>query len=435
MSIFNKILKRDASSLIEESKKKEEAGDLGGAIIACEKAIDHLDKSQESMKNELQSRIFQLKEKLTEKFIQQAQKHFEEGEIELAQENLGFAMDWCVSEEKKEKINQIMNEIAVKVAEAQIEKSEFSMSEEEVYQALSGSWTDEQIEEFDRYGETFKRAYLDFHDGKFEEAINSYKKILEEAGEDALYLKLELGIALHAKAREMAEKGAPPQEISSLRQEAIDIIKDFLNILPKRKTPQVHARAWSLLAQIYIDEGKPEDAEDALIEAQNLLPEEPAVYLNLGRFLLEHERLEDGIVALEQGEKVMDKLHPNLDIWLTLGLAYRKAGNIPAAIERLRAIISFFMLTQRVEFDPQVARPLAEMLEETNSLEEACDLYRNLSVSGEPENLALYNYHAARLMKALGRKTEDILPFILRAKERAGEADLKQKIEELEKTL
>ena len=104
-------------------------------------------------------------------------------------------------------------------------------------------------------------------------------------------------------------------------------------------------------------------------------------------------------------------------------------------IQRFQAVIDYFLAMGRTEWDPAVARPLAELYEETGRILEAGDIYRNLSRTGNRENLALNNYHAARLMKKLGRKKDEILPYILRAKEHATDDELKSRVEALEKEL
>jgi len=433
MSFLKKLFGRDLAGLIEDAREKEERGDMPGAIIDYERAIDGLDEKDEARRRELSGKVAVLRDRLADKFIAEAQEHIRGRELERATDALGLALEGCGTEDKRTEINKIIDSVTLMAADAQVSQPASAMTEEEIYQALSGSWSQLQLDEFDGYGEKFQRAYLQFHAGSFDEAIAAYRQLMEEAGDDALFLRLELARALHVKAHALAEDKAQEETVAKLRQEAIETIKVFQKLLPKRKAPDVRAQAWSLLAQIHTDLKSLEDAEDALMEAQNLLPEEPAVYLNLGRFLSEQDRLEDAVFALEQGEKVMDKFHPNLDLLLILGSALRKSGKVAEAIRRYEAIVSYYMNIGRLEFEPVVARPLAEMLEETGRILEACDIYRNLATGSDAENLGLYNYHAARLMKMLGRKEDALRPFLLRAREHAVDEELKKKIDDLEK--
>jgi tetratricopeptide (TPR) repeat protein len=433
MSLLKKLFGHDVDKLVEDARGKEERGDLPGAIVDYERAVDGLEERDEARRKELSGKIAALRDRLADRFVAEAQEHIRDRELERASETLGLALEGCGTDGKREEIGRMIDSVALMIADAQVNQPASAMTEEEVYQALSGSWSQPQIDEFDGYGERFKKAYLQFHAGGLDEALAAYRDLLREAGEDALYLRLELARALHVKAHALAEDKAREEAASKLRAEAIETIKAFQKMLPRRRAPEVRAQAWSLLAQIHADMKNLEDAEDALMEAQNLLPEEPAVYLNLGRFLFEQGRVDDAICALEQGEKVMDGLHPNLDLLLLLGTAYRKAGSVGEAIKRHEAIVGYYVNVGRLEFDPPVARPLAEMLEETGRLLEASDIYRNLSTGGDADNLAIYNYHAARLMKKLGRKEEDLSPFILRAKEHAPDEELRKKIEDLEK--
>ncbi len=433
MSLLKKILGQDAATLLRNARNKEEKGDWVGALVDYEKALERLDEKETERRRQTEEKISSLGDRIAQKFIAEAQDLIQSGELERAVETLGVALERCGTEQMRQRVRHLIDSVSLKIAEEQVVPGTPAMSDDEIYQALSGSWSQAQIDEFDGYGEEFKKAYLQFHSGSVAVALEAYRRILERAGEDALYLRFEIARALHFLAQSRAEKNPNDETLPTLRSEAIAAIEEFLRILPKRKTPEVRAQAWNLLAQMHIDMKNFEDAEDALVQAQNLLPAEPAVYLNLGRFLFEQGRLDDAIYALEQGEKVMDKFHPNLDLLNLLGTAYRRAGKREGAMARLETIIAYFVSVGRVQFDPTVALPLAEMMEETGKLVEACDLYRNISLGGDDENLAVYNYHCARLMKKLGRKEEEIRPFIMRAREHAANEALRRDIEVLEK--
>jgi tetratricopeptide (TPR) repeat protein len=433
MSIIKKILGTDAESLLESAREKERDGDLGGAVIDYERAIETLEEKDAYRRDELKAKVTAIRDGIADKYLADAEAALGAGELERAAEALTLGFDVAGSAAKKDEIEKRRETLQRQLAEADVGEMERSLDEEEVFQALSGAWTQPQIDEFDGYGEAFRAAYMKFHGGKIDEAVEGYRAILKAAGDDALYLKLELARALHMKAHALAGQEDRAREVEALRDEAVELIHAFRENLPKRRTPEVRAAAWSLLAQIYIDKKDPESAEDALVEAQGIIPEEPAVYLNLGRFLVDQGRQDDALYALEQGEKLMDKFHPNLELMLILGLTHRRAGNREAAIVRLQGIIDYFLAVGRTEWDPAVAHPLAELYAEVGKEHEACDLYRNLSTVGERENLGLYNYEAARLMMKLSFKKSEIAPYLLRAREHAADGDLRKKIDELER--
>ena len=438
MSFLRKLLGKDVDGLLREAGEKEKAGDIGGAVLDYERALEQMEESAKRPNeiDRLRGRIAGLRDGLADKYVDEAAAQEMDGDLEGALQSLRLALDVSGSEEKRSKLDIKVEDVQRKLADDQISAPEEDLTEDEVYQALSGSWSEWQLDEFDEYGEPFKRAFLAFHAGRFDEAIAAYKELLEQAGDDALYLRLEHARALHLKAHVLVEKDGEDGEESKeqaakLREEAIEVIKSFRKMLPKRRTPEARAQAWSLTARIYMDMDDMDSAEDALVQAQEIVPNEPAVYLNLGRFLSSRDRTEDAIAALEQGEGLMDQRHPIVELLLLLAMVLRKAGRPKESIERLEAINNFYAAMGRLEWDPVVAVPLAQMYEETGDIVRACDAYRNLSTGGDRDNIALYNYHAARLLKEQGRKAE-IRPYMLRAREHAKDDDLKKKIDDLE---
>lgn len=440
MSFLKKLMGSDIDSLIKEAREKEAEGDPGGALLDYRRALDGMKDTvfwrgtvkESSQVKEISQRVMDLEDGLADGYLAEAQGLIGEHELEKAVESLQLALDVAGSEDKQDVVRRKLESLQIMIADSEVVTTGGKMTEEEIYQAFSGAWTQQQLDEFDGYGEKFKRAYLDFHGGKFDDALSVYKELLEGAGEDALYLRLECARTLYLKAQSLAEKKEEEETVKKLRDEAIETVHEFRQRLPMKRNPEVRAGAWSLLAQIFIDKKDLESAEDALMEAQNIVPGEPVVYLNLGRFLFYQDRTDDAIYALEQGEKLMDKFQPNIEILLLLGMAHRKAGNLEAATVRLQAIIDYYMVIGRHEWDPAVALPLAELYEETGKTREASDIYRNISKTGVKENLAENNYNAARLMKKLGMKKEEIHPYVLRAREHVADEDLKKKIEDLD---
>jgi tetratricopeptide (TPR) repeat protein len=435
MSLLKKILGSDPEERIEEAREKEKSGDLGGAIMDYERVLEDLDEKDGDRRAEIEKRILEIRDALVDRFLAEAQEALAERDLEKALDIFTYAQDAGGSEGKRDQVQKRMEAVQLMIADAELADPERSLTGEEVFQALSGGWTQQQLDEFDGYGDRFKEAFLAYHAGRFDDALEGYGKLLKEAGEDALYLRLEYARALYLKARHAAGDEEQKSETEAMYDQAVERVHEFRRLLPMKRNPEVRAGAWSLLAQIYIDKKDMESAEDALVQAQEIMPEEPVVYLNLGRFLFDRERLDDAMAALEQGEEIMDKLHPNIELLSLLGHVHRQAGDREAAILRFQTVIDYFLATGRTEWDPAVARPLAELYEETGKAREASDIFRNLSRTGNRENLALYNYHAARLMKKLGRRKDEILPYLLRAKEHASDDELKGKVADLEKDL
>jgi tetratricopeptide (TPR) repeat protein len=255
--------------------------------------------------------------------------------------------------------------------------------------------------------------------------VDIYEKLLDEAGQDAVFLLFELG-----RARAASAVRAAGEQAETLRREAVDALESFNERIPGGVAEGLCAAAWNELAQIHIEMKDDESAEDALMRAQEAVPGQPIAYLNLGLFLKQAGRVDEAVEALEQGAEVMDKLRPDFRLLAELGLSYREVERVDEAMETLQMVVEGMVQLHHGHHDPYVVVPLAEMYEQKGRVREACDLYRHVAEGTDGENLGLYSYHSARLLGELG-DDETAMRYLARARELATDEDLRKKLDGL----
>lgn len=431
MGFLTKLLGGSWESLIERARSLESQGDLGDALIEYEKALATKRQGvEEGVVREVEARAVALRDRIATLHIEQADALRDDGSVESAAEEYRTALQVAGTQQMEQRAQERLDGLEAALVRGLMEESR-EPTEQETFQALSGGWDEEQFDEYELYGQPFRKAFLLYHRGRPEEAVVLYADLLEKAGEDAVFLLYEMGRAHAAAAAAAAQDLADEQKVRTHQQEAVDCLERFLERLPGTWASPLRAAAWNELAQIHLERESAEDAEDALMNAQEAVPEEPLAYMNLGRFLMGEKRYEDAVSALEEGVEVMDKLRPNFRLLADLGLAYRQNRQDDEAISTLRSAVDGMVQMGHGYYDPNITVPLAELLENKGRHQQACDLYRHLCEGPDVENLALYHHHSARLLLEMG-ESELARSYHARSQELVGDdEDLARRIEEL----
>ncbi len=423
--IFGKLFGGGWDKTIGRARELEEAGEDGDALILYERALARERKGVEADAiRDAEARAMQIRDRIADARIADGKLFLEQGSVESADEAFRTALQVAGTQEKEAEAQACLDAMEAELVRMMAGEAR-EPTQEETFQALSGAWEEEQWDEYEEYGDAFRQAYLAFHTGRPAEAVELYEKLLDEAGQDAVFLLFELG-----RARAASAVRVEGEKADTLRREAIDALEAFSERIPGGVAEGLCAAAWNELAQIHIEMKDEESAEDALMRAQEALPAEPVAYLNLGRFLKQAGRVEEAVEALEQGAEVMDKLRPDFRLLAELGLALRDVERVDEAMETLQVVVDGMVHLHHGHHDPYVVVPLAEMYEQKGRVREACDLYRHIAEGTDGDNLGLYSYHAARLLRELG---EDALAlrYQARARELAGDDELRQKLDEL----
>jgi len=423
--IFGKLFGGGWEKTIARARELEEAGEDGDALILYERALASERKGvQVDAIRDAEARAMAIRDRIADARIADGKLFLEQGSAESAEEAFRTALQVAGTGEKEAEAQACLDAMEAELVRMLADEAR-EPTQEEIFQALSGAWEEEQWDEYEEYGDAFREAYLAFHTGRPEEAVGILERLLDEAGQDAVFLLFELG---RARAASAVRAGA--EQAAKLRREAIDALESFNERIPGGVAEGVCAAAWNELAQIHIEMEDLESAEDALMRAQEAVPGEPIAYLNLGRFLKQAGRVDEAVEALEQGVEVMDKLRPDFRLLAELGLAYREIERVDDAVETLRMVVDGMVQLQNGYHDPYVTLPLAEMYEQKGRVREACDLYRHLAEGNDGDNLGLYSYHSARLLLELG-EGELATRYLARARELVTDEELSGKLDEL----
>lgn len=423
--ILGKLFGGGWDRTVERARKLEQDGEWGDALILYERALANERRDVPLPRvREVEERAVKIRDRIADLRIEEGKVYLEQGNVENAEEAFQIALQAAGTEQKEKEAQACVDSMEAELARLMAVEAR-EPTEEEVFQALSGAWEEEQWDEYEQYGEPFRAAYLAFHGARPEEAVTVYERLLDEAGQDAVFLLYELG-----RARAACAVGKQGQEAEGLKRGAIDALSTFNERVPGGVAEGVCAAAWNEAAQVHLERGDQESAEDALMRAQEAVPGEPVAYLNLGRFLKQAGRDEEAVEAMEQGAEVMDKLKPDLRLQAELGLGYRAVGRVDEAVQTLGEVVRVMAHHQQGFHDPVVTVPLAEMYEQRGKLRDACDLWRHLAEGEDADNLGRYSYEAARLLVELGEH-ELAHRYAARARELGGEG-LLEKLDELE---
>lgn len=423
--IFGKLFGGGWEKTIGRARELEEAGEDGDALVLYERALARDRKGVDADAiRDAEARAMAIRDRIADARIAEGRRYLEQGSAESAEEAFRTALQVAGTERKEAEARACLDAMEADLVRTMAGEAR-EPTQEETFQALSGAWEEEQWDEYEEYGDAFREAYLAFHTGRPDEAVAVYEKLLDEAGQDAVFLLFELG-----RARAASAVRADGEDADKLRREAIDALESFNERLPGGVAEALCAAAWNELAQVHIELGDAESAEDALMRAQEAVPGEPIAYLNLGRFLKQAGRVDEAVEALEQGAEVMDKLRPDFRLVAELGLAYREVARLDEAAETLQMVVDGIFQHHHGHHDPYVAVPLAEIYEERGRLRQACDLYRHLAEGADGSNLGLYSYHSARLLRELG-EDEAAMRYLARARELVTDDELLAKLDEL----
>jgi len=414
MAFLKKLFGRDPEALRREAEAQFAARDFGSAKLAFQALLERLAEAPEAEKKAIEGRIADCQTELVRRQLAEVDRLRERGDLEaaidLCRSTIEMADGLAIKAEVKAKADALMEEFT---RNSQPEAT--PPSEDEVFLALSGGWSEEQADELLSYGNEFRRAFLALHEGKADEAREVFRKISDEHPE-ALHIKLELARALAITRRRRPPAGTPTEEEAQAEakaalEEAATLFRYYLDHEPDDASDELYATVQSELAQVELELGDPKAAEECLIEAADATHEQTYGHLNLGRFYRLQKRYDDAIRRLELAVEKMGTVTPDIRVYRELGFAHRDAGHRKEAIECLKAVIDHQASLGQFDFDPETAEALCALYLETGTKEhkeEAANLYRHLARGRNVAGRFGYHLRAGRLLKEIGRKAEGV---------------------------
>ncbi len=312
-----------------------------------------------------------------------------DADLELAEAELKNAMELAATPALRNEARRRLETLEQEDAKRQQADVPDEMSDEDRWALLAGNWEEAQLEELDEYGEPFRAALLAMHDGDHATARAALEAIADEY-EDPLYLWLEIG-----RARMLGEAW----------EEAEAAFRTFLDALDEDEGGQARLSALANLASLRDRAGDEEGAIELLSEAMEAFPEEPGVFLMMGRYLLDKGDAAEAAEVLEAGAVLLDEDRPDWRYLEQLGLAHAAAGDEDTAAGYFDRVITFMVGLRRhdrpLDYPPATAIARAKIHEARGELHKAADLYRTLASGTDVDHHLAYHREAARLLLQL----------------------------------
>ncbi|HHH29608.1 MAG TPA: hypothetical protein ENK57_14855, partial [Polyangiaceae bacterium] len=205
MGFFKKLFGgRDFNGEMKEADAHFEGGAWAEARLCYERAAESARDGDDGSRAESQMR--ECLDRLAQARLDEAKELQANGHLDLAEAELMNAIELAASDsirnEARRRIETLEQQDAVR-KQAEIPDE---MSDEDRWALLAGNWEEDQLDEYDEYGERFRTAVLAMHDGEGEAALETLEEIADEY-EDPAYLWLEI-----ARARSLVEDLAGSEE-------------------------------------------------------------------------------------------------------------------------------------------------------------------------------------------------------------------------------
>ena len=209
-----------------------------------------------------------------------------------------------------------------------------------------------------------KAAVELMHSGKFEEAIDSFKDLLDTYPDNRAEILNNIGVAY-------ANLG---------KQE--DAEENFVNSL---KINPTFAQTYINLADLYYKRHELELAIDILLTGESCLPDDVVIPHYLARIYMEDARLD---LAIDELDKVLDAQPENYDAYYDLGKVYFDMGDWSSAIANFESVVEYkqnnaliyYYLGQAYEANDEIDKAISNYLKTLTINEKFHPAYKKLGI-------------------------------------------------------
>ncbi|MBI5487379.1 MAG: hypothetical protein HY905_08605 [Deltaproteobacteria bacterium] len=411
MAFLKKLFGKDSAALRKQAEAAAEDGNWGEAKLAWQQLLEALRDAPRDERDAISKKIGECQTELVKRQLDQVRRLRSGGDLEDAAQLCRSTVEMADGLPIKTEVKELSDSLTEDLARAE-QPDTGSPTEEDVFLALSGGWSEAQADELYGYGDIFKKAFLGLHEGRADEARDVFRVILRENPE-ALYIRVELARAIIAARRrgtpekEPAEEEAKAETKAAL-EEAAGLYRDYLEREPEEASDELFAAVQSELAAVLLELGDAKGAEECLVEAAEVTAEQTYGHLNLGRFLRLEKRYDEAIKRLDLAVEKMGVVTPDIRVFRELGYAHRDAGHNGEAIDCFKAVIDHQASLGIYDFDPETAEALAELHLGRGEKSEAADLYRHLAQGRNLGGRCRYHLLAGKLLKEIGKKAEGV---------------------------
>lgn len=399
MSFFSRLTGGTFSDNLAEGDRLRQAGNLGEARLAYERALRKGKGVPEAELAAVREAVAACRLALARARLAEADRLAEAGEVDEAREILDELRDVCEADEILAAVAERRTRYEAESARRLADDAE-ELSEEELLAVIAGTWTEAQADEYAELPEEFAQALVVAHDGDHARAAELLRAVLESPD-----LELEPRHAWLELGRELAAAGDDAGAVAVLER----MLGPGDGPAGEDLDGEVAVIALTQLAQCLARLERRVEAVAALQRSARTDPESHLPLLNLGIFLRSGpgERapgdLERAVEVLERAVTLMGQLHPDFRVVRELGLTLLELGREDEAERTLYAVIEHEASRgTHDQFDPLAAVPLARLYEKRGKPEQAADVWRHLAVGHDVRNHFAYNREAGRLLLAGG---------------------------------
>lgn len=389
MSFLGKLFGQRSAQ--EEEQRAEELfarSEHGLAKLAYERAVERLVRADEANAERLRNRINACRDAMARARIAEAERLLQDGEIELAETELQsaseIAADAELAADARRRIETLERREAKKNATVVVQ------AEDEHFDTIAGNWEEDQHDEYAAQGDALRSALIALYSGDATRALPALETALA-AAQRPCYLWFETG-----RARLLDGK-------SDAGREALE---KFVAALRPSEGGEARLVAHMELAALHHEQGRFEASVAEYQAAIEALPEDPRPYLAMATFFRREGLAAESVDVLEAASNMLEEEQRPWRLTAELGLAHADLGHDSVAGEMLEDVIAHFTKRQQMDFPPEPTLRLALLHEKSGNQARALDLYHLLAQGSDVLNHCTYYRQAARLMLALGHRTE-----------------------------
>lgn len=387
MSFFKKLFGGTFEDHFDEGKQLFSDQSFGPAKLSLDRALAKAKDADPAAVDEARALLFRCRRMLAEAKIVQADEAAASGDLEDAIALLRDAEEICDEDAVAEAVQERFKSFE-EIDTRRLVEEVGHVDDDELLTIIAGTWSDEQAEEYASLPDELRAALLADHDGRHEEAAETFRQIIARSDLKIAprYLYFETGKSLLSGKR---------------YDEALEMLDMFFAAV-KDDSASLETRllAHDMKAAAFSATKRLEEAERELRKSTDAAPENHTVFLNLGVFLRGVEKLEQSVRVLERARELMGQMHPDFSVIRELGFTYLAMKRKDEAAECFGAVIEHQASRgEHTQFDPATAAASAALYEEKGDFQKAADLFRHLAVGFDTEHYFIYNLQAARLLR------------------------------------
>ncbi len=183
MSFFRRLLGRETIEELEaEADKAAADGQFGTAKLQLERALEKVDPEDDDNRTRLRERVESMRDRIAESRLATAERFLSDGNEDAALLEANGAAEVAASSDVAERARQTAMRIRMRAAMHRDEAPPVLTREQEIA-AITASWTENQTEEYDAYGDDVIDASIALAEGHFVRARDLFERILDTAEE------------------------------------------------------------------------------------------------------------------------------------------------------------------------------------------------------------------------------------------------------------